>query len=90
LATFLAAFFFFFAMEMAPCHEHPEKVLTSAPPDALREGSERRFGDVLTTITRRHHVTDGRVVDDARENCQEKLAKKSRRLRDARVASTLS
>jgi hypothetical protein len=29
----------------------------------------------MTTITRRHHLTDGRVVDDARENCQEKFAK---------------
>jgi hypothetical protein len=39
LATFLAAFFFFFAMEMAPYHEHPCMVLTSTPPDAL--GGER-------------------------------------------------
>ena len=35
LATFLAAFFFFLAMEMAPCHEHPVTHLTSTPPDAL-------------------------------------------------------
>jgi hypothetical protein len=40
LATFLAAFFFFFAMEMAPYHEHPEKVLTSQPPDALGRGRD--------------------------------------------------
>ncbi len=35
LATFLAAFFFFLAMEMAPYHEHPVTHLTSTPPDAL-------------------------------------------------------
>ncbi len=38
LATFLAAFFFFLAMEMAPCHEHPVTHLTSTPPDALGKG----------------------------------------------------
>jgi hypothetical protein len=34
LATFLAAFFFFFAMEMAPYHEHPDTHLTPLPVDA--------------------------------------------------------
>jgi hypothetical protein len=34
LATFLAAFFFFFAMEMAPYREHPNKHLTPDPADA--------------------------------------------------------
>jgi hypothetical protein len=40
LATFVAAFFFFFAMEMAPYHEHPLTVLTSTPPDALGRGAD--------------------------------------------------
>ena len=40
LATFLAAFFFFLAMEMAPCHEHPVTHLTSTPPDALGKGED--------------------------------------------------
>jgi hypothetical protein len=31
LATFLAAFFFFFAMEMAPCHEHPVRITHPLP-----------------------------------------------------------
>jgi hypothetical protein len=34
LATFLAAFFFFFAMEMAPYREHPDTHLTPLPADA--------------------------------------------------------
>jgi hypothetical protein len=37
LATFLAAFFFFLAMELAPCHEHPNTHLTANSSGALRE-----------------------------------------------------
>jgi hypothetical protein len=48
LATFLAAFFFFLAMKMAPCHEHPDTYLTPDPPDALGKGA----GDVSTSHER--------------------------------------
>jgi hypothetical protein len=42
LATFLAAFFFFFAMDMAPCREHPDTNLTPISADAPC-GNGRRF-----------------------------------------------
>ncbi|MEI6256906.1 MAG: hypothetical protein WCQ77_09720, partial [Planctomycetota bacterium] len=49
LATFLAAFFFFFAMVMAPCDEHPH-FYTTGPPGALQEGT----ADVLLCIVACH------------------------------------
>jgi hypothetical protein len=71
LATFLAAFFFFLAMELAPCHEHPDTHLTPDPPDALGRGA----GDVSATCEGDYssRVTPmRRVVEDGRKNCQGK------------------
>jgi hypothetical protein len=69
LATFLAAFFFFLAMEMAPCHEHPVMHLTSTPPDAHGKGVDdvSTSGDeqLLPRITRRCQelwLIPGRIV----------------------------
>ncbi|MEI8228729.1 MAG: hypothetical protein WCH77_10770, partial [Planctomycetota bacterium] len=39
LATFLAAFFFFFAMEMAPYRERPDTHHTADPLGTLSKGS---------------------------------------------------
>jgi hypothetical protein len=38
LATFLAAFFFFFAIDLAPCHEHPAR--NSHPLPRVLSGGE--------------------------------------------------
>jgi hypothetical protein len=72
LATFLAAFFFFFAMEMAPYREHPDTHLTPLPLDA--RGRER--DDVSSVVARaraRASADDWRVVKDEGKNCQEKF-----------------
>jgi hypothetical protein len=72
LATFLAAFFFFFAMEMAPYREHPDTHLTPLPVDAQR----RERDDVSTVDARasaRVSADDLRVVKDGDKNCQEKI-----------------
>jgi hypothetical protein len=74
LATFLAAFFFFFAMEMAPYHKHPDTHLTPLPLDA--QGRER--DDVSSVVARacaRASADDWRVVRDEGKNCQGKFTK---------------
>jgi hypothetical protein len=50
LATFLAAFFFFLAMELAPSREHPDKLLTADSPGVLvgKQPTFRRRTDLIT------------------------------------------
>jgi hypothetical protein len=55
-ATFLAAFFFFFAMEMAPYHEHP-KLTNDRSPGCSVEGTD----DVLQRFTTRKCAVMGEL-----------------------------
>ena len=71
LATFLAAFFFFFAMEMAPSNEHPNTHLTPDPQGA-QHGIGRRYRRPKHHGEPRCTSDDVHVVRDAPENCQEK------------------
>jgi hypothetical protein len=81
LATFLAAFFFFFAIAMAPCHEHPHTSHDRSP-GCSGGGNDRRFASPFHVVSNDFHrckrplhgVTIVVVQDDA-ENCQEIFGK---------------
>jgi hypothetical protein len=73
LATFLAAFFFFLAMELAPSREHPESISRPIPRVFQGEATDvspSREPDLSCPID-----VDERVVRDGTENCQEKFTK---------------
>jgi hypothetical protein len=60
LAAFLAAFFFFFAMDMAPCREHPDTNLTPISVDA--QGRKRTtFRRPCTVIAHASRPTIGEL-----------------------------
>jgi hypothetical protein len=64
LATFLAAFFFFFAMVMAPCHERPDSQHTSDPSGTLREGSDDDGGTIRDPPSRAGHESENLDVNE--------------------------
>jgi hypothetical protein len=73
LATFLAAFFFFLAMDLAPSKRAPGNKAHVRSQGRSHDGIERRHQRAKNRDCSWFPHDDVHVVKDAPENCQEKF-----------------